>query len=272
MIKGKLIDSHRHFTLDVSNTDDLIRELDADGIEKTVLFGYHGFRYSSPHAQDTHVEKTHKNHPQRIIPFLCDLDFGDSHLLEYVEEKLKRGVFRGVGEILIGHKPIKETYFSDIDFTDSVVIELFRLIGDCNAPVLVHVDPPYQNDFEMILDSCQETKFICAHIAYDFLSEFGGKERDVGEVERLLAKYPHLYFDISHWKISPIYLLSESWRRCLEKHSERFVFGTDMTDHYTDQSVWIPAYRRILDSLNPSCTKDIGRENILRICDVHISR
>jgi len=264
---NKLIDAHRHFTLDVSEPADLIEELDNDAIEKTVLFGFHGFSFAEKYAQDKMIEKMYLEYPNRIIPFLCDLDPGDSQVTSYVEKKLSEGVFKGLGEILFGHKIIKEMYFNEISYSHSAVISLFKTAGEFNVPVLVHVDPPYQKDFETALKECGNTVFVWAHAAYDFLFEFGGKERTTDEIRNLLDTYPNLHFDISHWKISPVYMLSEPWKRLLEEYSDRFLFGTDMTDSYKDQAVWIPCYKKILGLIDKKCSTVIGRDNVLRICN-----
>jgi predicted TIM-barrel fold metal-dependent hydrolase len=253
--------------LDVSDPEDLIAELDTDGIEKTVLFGYNGFGYDRKYAQDVRIEELARRYPDRIIPFICDLDFKDPRLIPYVEKKLDEDVFRGLGEILLGHKVIKEMYFSDISYSDSSVISLFHSAAEYRVPVLVHVDPPYKQDFLPALEECRNTTFIWAHIGYNFLGDFGGTEQNTDVIKDLLESYPNLYFDISHWKISPVYLLAEAWRSLIESYSDRFLIGTDMTDHYNYQSVWLPAYRRILDSMTQECRAKMSRANLLKICN-----
>jgi predicted TIM-barrel fold metal-dependent hydrolase len=265
---GKLIDGHRHFTLNLSAPQELIKELDCDNISSTVLFGFNGFQFDTPHAQDDAVESLYNRYPDRIIPFLCDIDFKDKDIMSYIENKLSNNIFYGIGEILLGHTQIKEMYFSEVTFSDSIAIDVYSLAGRYNAPVMIHVDPPFWTDFENILSMCRNTNFICPHIAYDFLTVFGGKERDAKWVSQKLDDYPNLNFDISHWKISPIYLLESDWIEVLEIYNDRFIFGTDMTDNYLKQSLWVTAYKEILSSINNESAQNISQRNILRLCNL----
>ncbi len=268
MTGKQLIDSHRHCTIGVSSQEELIAQLDADGIERTVLFGFHGASFREDHAQDMQVERIFRKYPERIIPFLCDIDFTDPGFLSYVENRLSAGFFRGIGEILVGHEVMKQLYFTDVSLCDTRVIELCTLAGEKKVPVLVHVDPPYMDDFRKLVSACCTTDFICAHAAYDFLSPFGGKEQNPGEIDELLREFSNLYFDISHWKISPLYLVSAPWQDLLEKYCRRFLFGTDMTDSYLLQSVWMHGYKRILQELSEDAAHAVGKETVSILCKI----
>ncbi len=258
----QLIDAHRHFTIGESDGNDLLEEMDRDGIEQTILFGYHGLEHEQLHAQDQAVAALHDAYPDRIIPFITDIDISNSDFTEYVSNLLEGSIFRGIGELLLGHDLFHRQFFPSLKLDDPAVRELFSLAAGYGVPVLMHVDTPYMDQFERLLAACPKTICICPHLAYHFLEPFGGHEVEQQVVAHLLESYENLYFDISLWKISPIYLQDEAWLHLLEDRSDRLMFGTDMTGHYTRQSVWLPAYRAILDQLSPSAAENIGRNTI----------
>ncbi len=264
-----LIDSHRHFTLGKSSASEMLEEMNRDGIEQTVLFGFHGLQFDQPQAQDTQIEQLFTAHPDRIIPYITDIDITRPDFLEYISRCLESGIFKGIGELLFGHEVFHQLYFADIHLDDPAVRELCSLAGEHQVPVLMHVDTPYMQQFEKLLQACPDTRIICPHIAYQFLEIYGGKEADIDYITRLLETFPNLSFDISLWKLSPVYLREEIWLELLERFSGRFLFGTDMTDSYTVQADWLPAYRSILNSLSTEAAANIGKHTIKGIIEAY---
>lgn len=251
-----MIDIHRHFFFGKANIETLLKEMDADHIEKTVLFGYHGLSLlDQPHRQDQEILAFSRQFPDKILPFFCDFDLYDN-APAYIA-KCARDGFCGMGEILIGHTPLNRQSFTGCRYCDTACIEAFQAAGAWRLPVLVHVDPAFMEDFLQAVKQCPQTNFILAHIGYNFMGEYGGQPPEPQTVASWLEAYPNLYADISLWKISPIYLMNEVWQKLLETHSDRFILGYDMSENYMDERVWIPAYEQILMNLSETAQNNI---------------
>ncbi len=181
----------------------------------------------------------------------------NSSIIQELFEELNSDGFEKT--VLFGYK--------NISYSDNAVIKVFRTIEDFNLPILVHVDIPFIEDFIHALEKCKNVKFIWAHTAYDFTKPFGGIENKPEMIEMLLVRFENLLFDISMWKISPIFFMDEKWIQLLEKYNDRFLFGTDMTDQYILQSVWLKGYELIFEKLNRESLTKITKDNILKLCN-----
>ena len=261
-----VVDGHRHFTLGTSDRSTLLKELDDDGIEKTVLFGYHGLSFGSePHAQDVAVAELARRDPERFLPFFCDFGIFGEDGVEYVEQRLGEDGFAGLGELLVYHTPIRFRSFEQRSMLDQGFIQCCRAAGRFGKPVLFHADPVFREEAVEAVSRCPETSFIWAHAAFDFCREYGGVPCDAAYAGRLLEGHPNLHFDISSWKISPLHLFEKPWLELLERYSDRFIFGSDMTGDYSLERVWLPAYWELKQRLDPKAREDIFGGTILRL-------
>jgi predicted TIM-barrel fold metal-dependent hydrolase len=260
------VDGHRHFTLGKSDRSALLKELAEDGIQKTVLFGYHGLSIGSEaHAQDVAVRELAQREPERFLPFFCDFDlFGDDSV-KYVEERFGKDGFAGLGELLVCHTPIRALSFETRSMLDRGFIRCCQAAGSFGKPVLFHADPAFREQAVGLVSLCPNTNFIWAHTAYDFCQAYGGGPCDVSYARGLLESHRNLNFDISSWKISPIHLFEKPWLELLEEHSDRFIFGSDMTGDYSLERVWLPAYWELRQRLDAKARENIFGGTILRL-------
>jgi len=261
-----VVDGHRHFTRGKSEARVLLDELESDNIEKTVLFGYHGLSFGgSEHAQDVDIAALAAKEGARILPFFCDFDLYDKGAIGYIEKCLGRDGFMGMGEILVYHSPIRALSFAERSMLDPRALECFRAVGSFGKPVLFHADLEFRNDAEKAVSLCPSTNFIWAHTAYDFCQVYGGAAADPSYVEGLLEKHGNLFFDISMWKISPLYFFERAWIDILERHPDRFVFGSDMTDDFSLERLWLPTYWELAKRLGPDVRREVFGGTILRL-------
>ncbi len=257
-----MIDCHRHFMFGKADEAAMLREMERDQVERAVLFGYQGMRLlPGPHAQDAFILELANRHPDKIIPFFCDVDFFAPDALDYIRQACK--CFSGMGEILLGHSPMHRAAFDGRRMDDAPALAAFQEVGRYGLPVLFHADPPFEAQAESMLVQCPNTRFIWAHIGYDFLGEYGGSPRAAVWAESKLDQFPNLYFDLSHWKISPIYLLESGWQSLLERKSERFVLGVDMSESYEAEGLWIPPLRAVTVGLSGNAKRRIEGDNLL---------
>jgi predicted TIM-barrel fold metal-dependent hydrolase len=260
------VDGHRHFTLGQSDPAVLLKELEADGIAKTVLFGYHGLSFGcEAHAQDVAVRELARRNPGRFLPFCCDFDLFGEDAVEYVEDRLGGDGFVGLGELLVCHTPIRSRSFGTRSMLDRGFMKCCRAAGTFGKPVLFHADPAFREQAVEAVSRCPETAFIWAHTAYDFCRDYGGGPCDPSLVRGLLERHPNLSFDISSWKISPLHLFEKPWLELLEGYSDRFIFGSDMTGDYSLERVWLPAYWELKQRLSPKARENVFGGTILRL-------
>lgn len=258
----KIMDVHRHFFFGKAEMDSLVQELEMDEIKQTVLFGYHGMNFfKEPHKQDEQIFSFFLEYPDKILPFFCDFDLYASNASEYIRRCADKGFF-GMGEILLGHTPSYRDRFTDRHYCDEECVKAFYTAGECGLPVLVHADPEFMDEFLQAAEQCPDTKFILAHMGYDFMSEYGGNSRKPQELEAWLLKYPNLFTDISSWKISASYLAEKTWQTVMENFSERILIGFDMSEDYLSERVWIPAYRKALEGLSKTAQENICQRTL----------
>jgi len=240
--------------------------MDRDGIKKTALFGYHGMNfYPEENQQDIEIIEFSRANPDRILPFICDFDFYDEKAPEYVEQLAEDGGVYGVGEVLFGHTPMRRQVFTQKQIDDDRPIEVFKAAGRCGLPVLIHADRAFRPELENAIRCCPDTNFIWAHIAYDFMAEYGGAASEISYIKKLVNDFSNVYFDISHWKISPIYLCSEDWQHLLEDSFDRFIFGMDMSEDYMLEGLWFSTYKAVLSGLSCKAQQSILAGNFMRL-------
>lgn len=259
------IDAHRHILPGKSNVDELLLQMQRDSVSRCVVFGFHGLQvFSEKNRQDAEILAVAKAHPDKLIPFFCDFDFYDGDAPGYVDSAVRKG-FKGLGEVLLGHGPIMRSAFPHARLSDPEPLRIFQLCGEKGLPVLFHADPMFFEDALRMLRQSPSTVFVWAHMGYDFTGEYGGSANHPDTLQRWLDSNDNLYFDLSHWKISPVYLNEPCWKDLLEDRCDRFIFGADMTEDYLIQSAWMPAYKMILDSLSTKAKRHICHGNIMHL-------
>jgi len=152
--------------------------------------------------------------PQAIVPFLRPYrtrdDMGswtrDPEVAAYVEERLQRGIYKGLGELHFGP--------SDVDAP--VVKRLAELAAERGIFLHCHID---YVTARMMLERYPETKVLWAH---------AGTTAGAKAVHRLLNAYPMLWVELAgRTDVAPGGLLDPAWRSVFMKHPDRFMVGTD---------------------------------------------
>src|SRR5262249_57698053 len=93
-----------------------------------------------------------------------------------------------------------------------------------------------------LLDAFPEHTWIGAHM--------GGDPEHPDHLEGLLERYPHLFFDTSatKWQVRECSAHREAVRSLIERHPDRFLFGSDLVtrpdlprDHYGSRHLCLRA-------------------------------
>ncbi len=152
--------------------------------------------------------------PDRIVPVLRpyrtrnDMGTwtGDPSILSYVETRLQRGIYRGIGEF---HLAASEANTSVVrGFVQLAIrhgIFLHAHTDDAGAEELLRLDPKVQ--------------VLWAH---------AGMSAGPDTVGRLLDRYPNLTVELAlRYDVAPGGQLDPAWRNLFLRHPDRFMVGTD---------------------------------------------
>jgi hypothetical protein len=153
--------------------------------------------------------------PQRIIPILrpywTQSDMGtwmkDSSILPYMEKKLERGVYRGIGEF----------HISPGDIDSSAVVRGFAVLAAERGIFLyAHTD---ESGVEKLLRLKPQVRILWAH---------AGMSATPQRIGQLLGKYPTLSIETSiRSDIALGGRLDPACRDLFLGHSDRFLIGSD---------------------------------------------
>lgn len=150
--------------------EDLIVEAQSAGVSKIGLF-LHARQepdrpptYSEDH--DTMVLEAYETYPDMIIPMLGGFDPADPDAVSYVEEQLKTGKWKGIGELDLRNQVKKTT----TPMNDPTMMEIYVLAAEYEVPIFFHYDVCYETDcdsgkaeYEEAVAENPDTVFIIAH-------------------------------------------------------------------------------------------------------------
>ena len=170
-----LIDTHAHILPKDKEKNDaflasLVVAAENAGVSK-IMLGLHARQvpdreptYSEDH--DVWVLAAYEQYPDVIVPMLAGFDPADPDAVSYVEEQLKTGVWKGIGELDLRNSVKKTT----TQMNDPTMMEIYKLAATYAVPVMVHYDFCYETDcdsgkdeFEEALAENPDTIFILAH-------------------------------------------------------------------------------------------------------------
>ena len=195
--------------------DDLLREMDAAGVERSVLLGWYWEKPATCAWQNRFYSECVRAHPDRLSAFATVHPAAGA---EAVAE-----LWRAKGEGLIGLGELSP-HSQQVAADDPTWAEILNLAGELQLPVNLHVtDPasrPYPgrvatplDDFVALARRFPRTKFILAH--------WGGGLAWAPSARDL----PNVWFDSA---ASPLLYGSEVWRRAVHgAGANRLLFGSD---------------------------------------------
>ncbi|MGQ9596506.1 MAG: amidohydrolase family protein [Thermoproteota archaeon] len=276
-----MIDAHTHIgrvkswskklmgTVEV-NFQDLMEYANNANLEKVILLpvAKSYIDIGEDIAKTEEVLTFYSLNPEKIIPF-CAFDPREGDLREKVKDAMRRGC-KGFGE----HKV-------EIGINDELNLNLFRVCGEFELPILIHIDNRFNPGFEgfkEVIARFEETVFIAhgpgwwAKISEEETDEVypGGRIKEPGEVVRILKQYRNVYADISAFSgLNAISRDREFGKRFLSDMSNKIVYGTDFPCINSEGAQFGPDKSHIsaLKSYNleEEVMERITRKNILKI-------
>ncbi len=195
--------------------EQLLRAMDAAGVEKSVLLGWYWEQAENCAMQNRFYAECVRAHPDRLTAFATLQAAAGAGVLEIVKRARDEG-FIGLGEL----SPHSRHFACD----DAVWREVLALAGELKLPVNLHVTDPGSRrypgrvetpleDFLRMARDFPGTTFILAHWG-------GGLAFEPGD-----SLPANLLFDTA---ASPLLYGAEAWARGMAgAGAERILFGTD---------------------------------------------
>jgi predicted TIM-barrel fold metal-dependent hydrolase len=203
-----IFDAHIHYSQpawDAYTPDRILSILARAGVRRAIVS-------STP---DDGTLMLYEKAPKGIVPFLRPYRsqsdrhgswWSDAGVQAYVEERIKRGIYKGIGEVHFG--------VSDVD--GPVLKRIAELAAARDMFVQCHIDDVTA---EAMLKRYPKTKILWAH---------AGMGAGPATVERLLDAYPMLWVELAlRTDVAPGGVLDPGWRALFLKHPDRFMVGTD---------------------------------------------
>ncbi|HET7876779.1 MAG TPA: amidohydrolase family protein [Methylomirabilota bacterium] len=243
-----IFDGHIHYSApdwSVYPPDRIFAILDQAGITRALVS-------STP---DDGTLKLYERDPKRIVPILRPYrtrdDMGtwwrDPSIVPYLEERLKRGVHKGIGEFHVHGRDIKTPVLKRI--TELAVqhnIYLHAHSDDAAVQALFELEP--------------RARIIWAH---------AGMSSGAAAVGALMDRYPNLWADLSYRSgdVAPGGTLDPEWRVLLLRHADRFLYGSDTwtTSRWESVPALAAEGRRYLSQLPRDVAEKIAYRNAERL-------
>lgn len=199
---------------------------------------------------DDGTVKLYEHDPHRIVPFLrlyrhqaeMATWTEDTALLLYLEERLKRGIYQGIGEF---HLTAGQT-------NSPVVKRIADLAARYSLFLYVHAD---EAAVEELIQLRPEVPILWAH---------AGMSASPARVGQLLDRHPKVWVELSYrFDVAREGQLDPGWRALFQKYPDRFMVGTDTWNNAQWES--LPAIladvRSWLKQLPPTIAEKIAFRN-----------
>lgn len=193
--------------------------------------------------------------PKRIVPILRPYrtrdDMGtwwrDPGIVPYLEERLKRGVHRGIGEFHVHGSDIKTPVLKRIaELAVERDIFLHAHSDDAAVQALFEIEP--------------RAKIIWAH---------AGMSSGAKAVGAMMDRHAKLWADLSYryGDVAPGGTLDPEWKALLVRHADRFMLGSDtwVTSRWESVGAMATEARRFLEQLPRDVAEKIASKNIERL-------
>lgn len=253
-----MIDSHVHYINEdpIEYIETLLRRMDENGVDKSVLFGVQGDAMCS----DAGVWYAVNAHPDRFIPFACSVRCEYERDAEVFLSTAFKQPWKGVGEVYVdrtnegpgityslrdGTQAYYPHYCPLDKHRNPVYAQVFAQCGERGFPVMVHcMSAEVMGE---LLSLFPTTSFIWGHADFD---------PDEYQTIPLLDRHTNLYCDIgTMFRFCSQKLLNgefghddqwlpsrfAAWQRAVVRHPSRITWGTDI---FVWSDLDADAYRR----------------------------
>jgi hypothetical protein len=242
-----IFDAHIHYSRpdwDVLPPAKILAILDQAGVRRALVS-------STP---DDGTLQLYEAAPQRIVPFLRpyrsreDMDSWHSNpaVQAYLEERLKRGIYKGIGEFHLAASQVEAP----------VLKRCAELATQHQIFLHAHVDA---ETMEKLLSHYPQVRFLWAH---------AGMSASAATVGQLLEHAPQLWVELSmRADVAPGGIPDAAWQALFLRYPERFMVGTDtwITSRWETLVAGMQATRRWLAQLPQDIAEQLAYRNAERL-------
>ena len=229
------------------------------------------------------MEELDEQQRKRFHPFLSGFNPNDKNAAAHIRRmlELNPGLWQGIGEVFTRHDDITALTEGDTPRANNEALaKVYHLAAEFDLPVMLHSNitskrernPLYLAELEESLRNHPHTRFIWAHAGTSMELHRHQEQLEflLPTVSRLLDDYPNLYIDLS-WTMLRPYLLDEDgkprdeWLELVERHSTRFMLGSDVVGRFDSLAEGVQAFEIFLDGLSEEAAYQVARDNFLEI-------
>jgi hypothetical protein len=243
-----IFDAHIHYNQpdwSVYSPEDVLRFFDQAGVRWAIVS-------STPDEGTLRLfEKDSKRIVPVLRPYRMQSDMGtwmkDASILAYVEKRLERGLYRGIGEF----------HISPGEIDPSAVVRGFAALAvERGIFLYVHTD---ESGVEKLFRLKPQVRVLWAH---------AGMSATPQRIGQLLDRYPALSIETSiRSDIAPGGRMDPAWRDLFLHHSDRFLIGSDtwVTSRWETFLAIHSEYRSWLKGLPREVAEKLAFKNAFRL-------
>lgn len=291
--EGRYIDAHTHIGLKGMSLKEIIKKMDAEGIDLMVIMMTPTAIYDGTPPSDSGIPDASETYPKRFISLyggeaitLLDsvvakgsyTQAEEDQYTALLEDAMKSGKYRGFGEIALRHV-LPDDKGADVAVPGDHpwMFIMSDIAAKYDVPIDIHMDIVAGEDngitgLEKLLDHNKKTKIIWSHTAW---SRTNYKSASVELMRQLLEKHPNLYSSIKIQTDTAFMdennKIKSEWLTLFKDYSERFMVGSDIKPGVgkSDEFNLIIRHRDFLEQLPPEILKPIERDNAKKLFKIN---
>ncbi|MCX6744595.1 MAG: amidohydrolase family protein [Candidatus Parcubacteria bacterium] len=293
--EGRYIDVHLHITPIAMSLADIIKNMDAQGMDMAVIMKPPASIIDTPQSTSG-IPDAAVQYPDRFIALYGGeavtmlekaatsgsyTKADEEKYTSLLETEMKSGQYKGFGEIGLRHfVPAGDKNPTAYDLTIPGDHPWMFIMSDIAAkydvPIDIHMEATDETvkGLESLLDHNKNTKIIWDHASWS-----NTDQATPALISQLMTKHPNLYSSIkirSENSTSAVYIydnkgqITSEWLTLLKKYSDRFMIGSDIKPgRNADEFLIIKTHRNFLEQLPSEILKPIERDNAIKLFKIN---
>lgn len=290
--EGKYIDVHTHISPSGMSLEQIIKNMDTEGIDKMVIMKVPAnindtqAQYGIPEAAEQYPDRFIALYGGEAITMLESAATSGNYtkadekkFTSLLEQEMGSGKYRGIGEIGLRHfVPKKESNATDLTISGDHpwMFIMSDIAAKYNVPIDVHMEatPETIKGLESLLAHNKNTIIIWDHA--------GWANTDMPTpqlISQLMKKYPNLYSSIKmrNDKSTPSSVsifnsdkqITPEWMSLFKEYPDRFMIGSDIKAGVrADEFTYVKDHLKVLSQLPSEILKKIERENAEKVFQI----
>ncbi|MCX9011145.1 MAG: amidohydrolase family protein [Candidatus Methanoperedens sp.] len=291
--EGRYIDVHTHITPNGMPIDQIIQNMDKEGIDRMVIMESPTDIYNGKPQSEFGIPDAAEKYPDRFIA----LYGGEALFMLYsvaakgnytkadeekfsslLDEAMKSRKYGGFGEVALRHYAAEDGTEITVPGDHPWMLIMSDIAAKYDVPIDIHMESEDESvaGLEKLLDHNKNTKIIWEHAGR---SNTGKTTPQL--MRQMMEKHPNLYSAVKIRKPKTaeriaVRILDENdkimpeWMTLFRDFPDRFMVGSDIKPgEKEDEFNRIKDHRTFLKQLPPEVLKNIEKENAVRIYKIN---